>query len=116
MERRPLMEHNHSNLFDDWESYRKTCRELSRAMASRAGARVSLSKRTSNLFRTRKEAGAKKLDVRRLHRVLEIDPEQRIAEVEGMTTFEDFADATLLKGLRPPAGALRAMSPSSPRT
>ena len=27
---------------------------------------------------------------------------RRIAEVEGMTTFEDFADATLLKGLRPP--------------
>jgi FAD/FMN-containing dehydrogenase len=102
MERRPLMEQNHSKHFDSWESYRETCRELSRAMASRAGVRVSLSKRTSNLFRTRKEAGAKKLDVRRLHRVLEIDPEQRIAEVEGMTTFEDFADATLLKGLRPP--------------
>ena len=40
MERRPLMEQNHSNLFDDWESYRKTCREMSRAMASRAGARL----------------------------------------------------------------------------
>jgi FAD/FMN-containing dehydrogenase len=102
MERRPLMKQNHSNHFDSWESYSKTCRELSRAMASRAGARVGLSKRTSNLFRTRKDAGAKKLDVRRLHRVIEIDLERRIAEVEGMTTFEDFADATLLKGLRPP--------------
>ncbi len=70
------MERNHSNLFDSWESYRKTCRELSRAMASRAGAQVRLSKKTSNLFRTRKEAGAKKLDVRRLNRVIEIDPER----------------------------------------
>ena len=32
----------------------------------------------------------------------EIDPEGRIAEVEGMTTFEDFTDAALLKGMRPP--------------
>ena len=96
------MEQNHSNHFDSWESYSKICLELSHAMASRAGARVSLSKRTSNLFRTRKDAGAKKLDVRRLHRVIEIDLEHRIAEVEGMTTFEDFADAALLKGLRPP--------------
>jgi len=96
------MDRKRANQFDSWESYRKTCRELSHAMSSRAGAQVSLSKRTSNLFRIRKEAGAKKIDVRRLNRVIEIDLEQRIAEVEGMTTFEDFADATLLKGLRPP--------------
>ena len=96
------MDQNRSHHFDSWESYSKTCRELSHAMASRAGAEVKLSKRTSNLFRTRKEAGAKKIDVRRLHRVIEIDLEHRIAEVEGMTTFEDFADATLLTGLRPP--------------
>jgi FAD/FMN-containing dehydrogenase len=96
------MGQNRSNYFDSWESYGKTCRELSHAMASRAGAQVSLSKRTSNLFRTRKKAGAKKIDVRRLNRVIEIDPGRRIAEVEGMTTFEDFVDATLFEGLRPP--------------
>jgi len=90
------------DLFDSWESYRKTCRELSRTMASLTGAQVRLAKKTSNLFRTRKDAIAQKLDVRRLHRVIEIDPAGRTAEVEGMTTFEDFADATLLKGLRPP--------------
>jgi FAD/FMN-containing dehydrogenase len=102
MERHPLMDRNRSDLFDSWESYHKTCRELSNAMASRPGSQVRLAKNTSNLFRTRKEAAAKRLDVRRLHRVLEIDPAGRTAEVEGMTTFEDFADATLLKGLRPP--------------
>jgi FAD/FMN-containing dehydrogenase len=96
------MDRKGSDLFDRWESHRKTCRELSQAMASRTGARVRLEKKSSNLFRTRKEAPAKRLDVRRLHRVIEIDPERRIAEVEGMTTFEDFADATLLKDLRPP--------------
>ncbi len=96
------MNRNRPGLFDDWESYHETCRELSRAMTGRAGNQVRLAKKTSNLFRTRKEAAAKRLDVRRLCRVIEIDPERRIAEVEGMTTFEDFADATLSMGLRPP--------------
>lgn len=90
------------DLFDSWESYQQICRELSRAMASRTGAQVRLAKKSSNLFRMRTEAKARQLDVRRLHRVIEIDPEQRVAEVEGMTTFEDFADAALLQGLRPP--------------
>ena len=90
------------DLFDTWESYHKTCRELSQAMASRPGGQVRLAKKTSNLFRTRKETVTNRLDVRRLHRVIEIDPAGRTAEVEGMTTFEDFADATLLQGLRPP--------------
>ena len=71
-------------------------------MASRAGRPVRLAKKTSNLFRTRRETAAERLDVRRLRRVIEIDPERRIAEVEGMTTFEDFTDAALSKGLRPP--------------
>jgi FAD/FMN-containing dehydrogenase len=96
------MNRSPSDLFDSWESYRETCRELSRAMASRAGRPVRLAKKTSNLFRTRREAAAERLDVRRLGRVIEIDPERRIAEVEGMTTFEDFTDAALSKGLRPP--------------
>jgi FAD/FMN-containing dehydrogenase len=101
MERHPLMDRNR-DLFDDWESYQRTCRELSRAMASRPGAQVRLAKKTSNLFRTRTETATQKLDVRRLRRVIEIDTERRIAEVEGMTTFEDFTDATLMQGLRPP--------------
>lgn len=88
--------------FDSWESYRETCRELSRTMANRTGAPVSLAKETSNLFRTRRDGGTRKIDVRRLNRVIEIDPVRKIAEVEGMTTFEDFTDAALLKGLRPP--------------
>ncbi|MBU0545285.1 MAG: FAD-binding oxidoreductase [Proteobacteria bacterium] len=96
------MNRNCSNLFDSWKSYHKTCRELSYVMANRPGSGVCLAKKTSNLFRTRKETTAKRLDVRRLNRVIEIDPAGRTAEVEGMTTFEDFADATLLKGLRPP--------------
>ena len=96
------MNPNRPDLFDNWESYRETCRELSHAMAGRAGRPVRLAKKTSNLFRTRRDAAAERLDVRRLNRVIEIDPQRRIAEVEGMTTFEDFTDAALSKGLRPP--------------
>ncbi|MDP1990284.1 MAG: FAD-binding oxidoreductase [Syntrophales bacterium] len=102
MEQGTLMNRNLPDLFDSWESYRETCRELSHAMAGRAGNQVRLAKKTSNLFRTRREAAAERLDVRRLRRVIEIDPERRIAEVEGMTTFEDFTDAALSKDLRPP--------------
>ncbi|MBE0557972.1 MAG: FAD-binding oxidoreductase, partial [Proteobacteria bacterium] len=87
--------------FDTWESYHSACRELSRAMAGRAGSRVRLAKETSNLFRPRGEA-VEKLDTRRLNRVIEVDPQRGIAEVEGMTTFEAFVDATLPEGLRPP--------------
>ncbi|MBN1546581.1 MAG: FAD-binding oxidoreductase [Syntrophaceae bacterium] len=90
------------NCFDKWESHKKICRELSLAMTRRTDSRIRLVKDTSNLFRRRKETGTHKLDVRRLNRVIEIDTERRIAEVEGMMTFEDFVDATLLKGLRPP--------------
>jgi len=102
MESGPLMNRNLSSLFDTWESYHQTCRELSRIMAALPDRRIRLAKKSSNLFRSRKETASRKLDVRRLHRVIEIDQDRRTAEVEGMTTFEDFADATLSKGLRPP--------------
>ncbi len=96
------MDGNRLDLFDSWESYHETCRDLSRAMASKPGRQVRLAKKTSNLFRARRETAVKGLDVRRLCRVIEIDRTGRTAEVEGMTTFEDFTDATLSMGLRPP--------------
>ena len=101
MERGPVMKANPLQGFDSWEAYRNAAQELSRVMAGRAGTRVRLAKETSNLFRPRSEASGK-LDVRRLNRVIEVDPERRVAEVEGMTTFEAFVDATLPRGLRPP--------------
>jgi FAD/FMN-containing dehydrogenase len=101
MERSPLTNANPPQSLDTWESYRSACQELSRAMAGRAGNRIRLAKETSNLFRPRSEA-AGKLDTRRLSRVIEIDQERGIAEVEGMTTFDAFVDATLPQGLRPP--------------
>jgi FAD/FMN-containing dehydrogenase len=65
------------------------------------GAPVRLAKRTSNLFRFRDDAGAPGLDVSGFDRVLSVDPENRTADVQGMTTYEDLVDATLPHGLMP---------------
>ncbi|MFB4317896.1 FAD-binding oxidoreductase [Actinomadura sp. 21ATH] len=65
------------------------------------GAPVRLAKRTSNLFRWRDPSAAPGLDVSGFDHVLNVDPEARTAEVQGMTTYEDLVDATLPHGLMP---------------
>src|SRR5690606_5061347 len=41
------------------------------------------------------------LDVSQLDRVIEVDPEARTAQVQGMATYERLVDATLRYGLMP---------------
>jgi FAD/FMN-containing dehydrogenase len=65
------------------------------------GAPVRLGKRTSNLFRTRAESSAPRLDVSGFSGVLTVDVEGRTADVLGMTTYEDLVDAVLPYGLMP---------------
>jgi FAD/FMN-containing dehydrogenase len=65
------------------------------------GEPVRLAKRTSNLFRPRAQSSAPRLDVSTLDGVLEVDPRNRTAEVQGMTTYEHLVDATLAYGLMP---------------
>ncbi|MBB5912053.1 FAD/FMN-containing dehydrogenase [Nocardia transvalensis] len=62
---------------------------------------VHLIKPTSNLWRPRRRRGIG-LDVRRFDRVLTVDPHARVAEVEGMATYETIADATLAQQSLPP--------------
>jgi FAD/FMN-containing dehydrogenase len=66
-------------------------------------APVRLNKPTSNLFRPRRapRRGAG-LDVSAFNGVFSIDPKARTAEVGGMTTYEDLANATMEHGLLPP--------------
>ncbi len=71
------------------------------AAARNGGSPVALSKKTSNLFRSRDQAGARKINARGLDRVLHVDPDRRIADVEGMTTYDAFVAATLRHGLLP---------------
>jgi len=65
------------------------------------GTPPRLAKRTTNLFRFRAPTAAAGLPVRDLDRVLEVDPETRTAEVQGMTTYERLVAATLPYGLMP---------------
>jgi FAD/FMN-containing dehydrogenase len=71
------------------------------AAARSSGAAVGLAKSTSNLFRRRDGAQKRKLDVRRFNQVLDIDRGRMLAQVEGMTTYEDFVHATLAHGCLP---------------
>ncbi len=63
---------------------------------------LGLSKQNSNLFRNRKKGAKPKLDVRSLNKVIHVDKKKLIAEVEGMTTYQDLVDATLAFSLLPP--------------
>ncbi|GAB3212534.1 FAD-binding oxidoreductase [Marinactinospora endophytica] len=64
-------------------------------------APVRLAKPTSNLFRFRDPGDVPRLDVSAFTSVLAVDPDARIAEVGGMTTYEDLVAATLPHGLMP---------------
>ena len=73
--------------------------QLSRQLREH-GDGIRLQKSTSNLFRTRAQAGSR-LDVRSLNQVIAVDPERQVVEVEGMTTYADLTDACLAQGCMP---------------
>lgn len=62
---------------------------------------MRLAKRTSNLFRHRAATGTPGLDVSGLGGVIEVDPDSRTAQVQGMCTYEDLVATTLPHGLIP---------------
>ena len=90
-------------LAEPWRAqYRARVDRLRAQLASwPADARIRLAKPTSNLFRPRTPAQHPGLDVSEFSGVLHVDPEARIAEVLGMTTYEDLVDAALPFGLAP---------------
>ncbi|HUC31401.1 MAG TPA: FAD-binding oxidoreductase [Candidatus Paceibacterota bacterium] len=72
---------------------------LSEQMRHASGVR--LGKQTSNLFRKRAESQEHHLSVRDFNHVLSVNITEGWADVEGMTTYEDFANETLKYGLMP---------------
>lgn len=57
---------------------------------------ISLYKRSSNLFRPRVEVNHKnQIDLKNFNKVIHVDPQSLIAEVEGLTTYEDLVKETL---------------------
>jgi FAD/FMN-containing dehydrogenase len=65
------------------------------------GSPVRLTKRTSNLFRSRERSSGPGLDASGLDQVLAVDPVSRTADVQAMTTYERLVDATLAHALMP---------------
>jgi FAD/FMN-containing dehydrogenase len=87
----------------DYESRKLHLQEQMRQSGS-----VRLGKATSNLFRERESGGATGkqkpialLSVRDFNHVLTINAEESWAEVEGMTTYEEFVNETLKSGFMP---------------
>lgn len=65
------------------------------------GGDIRLHKRTSNLFRDRYRAPKNPLDVSAFDHVLKVDAENDWVEVEGMTTYQDLVDTTLMHEVMP---------------
>lgn len=63
---------------------------------------ISLYKETSNLFRTSPQKESDRhIDLRSFNKVIHVDRDHLIAEVEGMTTYEDLVHETLNYGCLP---------------
>ncbi len=85
-----------------WEAYRQKVRWLSAQYdAIPPGEPVRLAKKTSNLFRSRAKPSRPGLDVTSFDGVIEVDPQRRRVDVQGMTTYEHLVDAVLPYGLMP---------------
>jgi FAD/FMN-containing dehydrogenase len=84
-----------------WDQHRAAVDRLGASYAALPhDAPVRLAKSTSNLFRPRAAAEAG-LDVSGLTGVIDVDPAARVADVQGMCTYEHLVDATLPHGLIP---------------
>jgi len=70
--------------------------ELKRSLAP-----VALAKDTSNLFRDRKPAARRRLNVRAFDHVLEVNAGQGWVDVEGMTPYDALVEQTLKHGVMP---------------
>lgn len=74
---------------------------LVEAVRQRGSHQLRLGKKTSNLFRQRAPRKGGRLEVEGLDRTISVSPDG-YAEVQGMASFEDFADACLEYGFVPP--------------
>ncbi|WP_114968683.1 FAD-binding oxidoreductase [Rhodoferax ferrireducens] len=78
--------------------------ELAAAMQSSgagSAAPLGLGKRCSNLFRDRREAPKRRLDLSSFCHVLDIDTSSGWVDVEGLTTYEELVAHTLPHGVMP---------------
>jgi FAD/FMN-containing dehydrogenase len=82
-------------------AYETKKQRLAAALQDRADAAIRLNKNTSNLFRSRRPAGAGGLDVSDFNRVIRVCPEEGFVETEGMSTYRDLAVECLRHDVMP---------------
>ena len=85
------------------QAYQQKKQQLSTQMkrkVQQSGVNITLKKKTSNLFRHRR-SNLNQIDVRTFNQVISVDKEKMLAEVEGMTTYEDLVAETLKYGFMP---------------
>lgn len=85
---------------DPRASYAAKRESLSRSIQQGSGP-VGLAKDTSNLFRDRKAAPGRRLDVRAFCNVLGVDASAGWIEAEGMVTYEALVQECLRRGVMP---------------
>ncbi len=86
--------------YNEAMTYEQKCRRVLAQFHASSGV-IGLNKKTSNLFRDRREGKKQRLDVRGFNQVIKIDTDRKTITAEGMTTFEDLTDAALNHGLLP---------------
>jgi FAD/FMN-containing dehydrogenase len=82
-------------------AYEDRKQRLSEFLRQNRDGDLRLDKPTSNLFRDRPEASARRLDVRDFNNVLNVDRAAGVIEVEGMTPYADLVAAALEHGVMP---------------
>ena len=76
------------------ETYATKRDRLARDMRQAQGA-IRLEKKTTNLFRARREVPGRKLNVRDFNSVILVNPNEQRVDVEGMTSYEKLVDECL---------------------
>jgi len=83
-------------------SYHERCERASVAIRARSsGQPLGLAKRSSNLFRDRREGAKQRLDLGDFTHVLEVNAGEGWVDVEGLVSYEALVDATLAHGVMP---------------
>ncbi len=86
---------------DSPSTYLAKVARLSAALRENPALPVRLGKKTSNLFRPRQTGAVQRLDVTGLNKVVRIDAQNLVAEVEGIMTYQELTKVTLEHGFVP---------------
>ena len=82
-------------------AYTEKKQQLGASLQNHSDIHIRLLKDTSNLFRARKPMQGLGLDVNNFTTVIQVDPEEGFAEVEGMTPYVDLTRECLKYGVMP---------------